>query len=136
MSKIAIWKYDIPYSTDEFTIEMPKRSSIIRFDAQGPREQLKIWAMVSPSADKIARTFRLLATGDEIEAPQPVTAVVSKGESGMGEIAEGIRVLTVPRGTVLLNGSRLVLHLIEFMLSKPMPFEEDHEKYADWGSHR
>lgn len=135
MSKIAVWKYDVPYSDDEFTIEMPKRSSIIRFDAQGPREQLKIWAMVSPSYGKISRAFRLAATGEEIEVPPPVTAVVAEGKPGLPGFAESIHVLPVHRGTVILKDGMLVLHLIEFLLQHGMPHLQEHEKYAVRGAH-
>lgn len=135
MKNIAVWKYDIPYSDDEFTIEMPRRSNIIRFDAQGPREQLKIWAMVSPRLDKIARTFRLLATGQEIEVPATVTAVVAEDKPGLPGFAEYIHVLPVPRGTVILKDGALVFHLIEFMIQRQMPHLQDHEKYAVRGAH-
>lgn len=146
MSKIAVWKYDVPVSDEEFTIEMPRFSTItrvenqVRLDLSNPlgvqRINIKLWALVNTKAKKISRTFRLLATGQEIEAPEPVMVAVNKWGGGKGNIAEGIHVLTVPRGTVLLNGGEFVFHLVEFMLSKSMPFGEDHEKYADWGSHR
>lgn len=146
MSKIVVWKYDVPVSDEEFTIEMPKFSTItrvenqVRLDLSNPlgvqRINIKLWALVNPEAKKISRTFRVLPTGQEIETPEPVTAVVARCRPRFPGYAESIRILNVPRGTVLVNGGQLVLHLVEFMLSRPMPFEEDHEKYADWGSHR
>lgn len=61
---MEIYKYTIPIQ-DEVEIEMKKDTHILCVKNQ--REQLCIWALCSPDAEDILRSFRVYGTGHEIE---------------------------------------------------------------------
>lgn len=71
MSK-AIWKYEIKASED-FSLDIPVGGEILCVQAQG--DVPRLWALVDPKVDKERRTFRVLATGQEIPDIDSLTYV-------------------------------------------------------------
>ena len=61
--KRTIWKYQIPVLED-FEIELPKNSKIIRFGNEGG--MLWLWAVVRPDNPKETRRLLAFKTGAEI----------------------------------------------------------------------
>jgi hypothetical protein len=58
----TIWKYE--FKKPRETFEMPDGATPLCVDMQ---TYPCLWALVSPDADKLERTFELIATGEEIQ---------------------------------------------------------------------
>lgn len=86
---MTIYKYTIP-TTDEPIIAMPRGARILSVDVQHGVPCL--WAMVDPTAPKVARRFRLAGTGHPLAAEWTADRFV---------------------GTVILAGGMLVFHLFD-----------------------
>ena len=85
---IAVWKFEVPID-DLATIDMPSGARLLTVAVQGGSPVL--YALVDPSAAKVARRLRVAGTGHPI---LPDDA--------------GIYV-----GTVLLHGGALVFHIFD-----------------------
>ena len=85
--KKTIWKYDVPV-TQEFTLAMPKGAELLSVQEQ--REQVRLWALVDPSAMKVTRKFQVVGTGWDFD-PTDLTFV----------------------GTYQVSGGDFVFHLFE-----------------------
>ncbi len=92
----TIWKFCIPIG-NVTTIKMPAGAKVLHVAAQ--RNTPCLWALVDPSAPLEPRHFRLTGTGHPIR--------------DLGEAEH--------RGTFLMAGDRLVLHLFEYPNDRPEP---------------
>lgn len=86
----TIYKYTL--TTEEMQkIELPEGAEILSVLSQN--EEVCMWAMVNPDADKVIRTFAVIGTGWRL-----IT------EANLKYI-----------GTVQLNGGKLVFHVFEWV---------------------
>ena len=84
----TIWKLTLPDHPGLCTLAMPKGAQVLSVQAQADRAVL--WALVDPEAEREAREFRMLLTGDEFRQ-EPLSHL----------------------GTVQLHDGRYVLHVFE-----------------------
>ena len=97
---LKIWKFPIPVQ-DEIQIEMPKGAKVLTVQIQvmDPAalkvgetiEQVCLWALVNPEAEKEIRQFRMVGTGHSIMHAEKLTYI----------------------GTFQMQGGALVFHLFE-----------------------
>ena len=59
----TIWKFPLGVA-DEQTIEMPQGAKVLAVQVQG--EQVCVWVLVDPHADKERRTFYIVGTGHDL----------------------------------------------------------------------
>jgi hypothetical protein len=117
----AIWKYPLKM-VDLQTVEMPRGAIPLSvalqpspdYKDQPSHDDVCLWALVDPTADKVERQIGILGTGHE----------ASQGA------LEGSRFV----GTVLQFNGRLVLHV--FVAAEPSNVAEERingsERYLDW----
>ncbi len=60
-----IWKYILPLA-DEAVIPMPKGAHVL--DVQAQRNEICMWALVDPGAERVDRAFAIRATGAPVGA--------------------------------------------------------------------
>ena len=64
-----IWKYKIPFErSGEFNIAMPKGASILTVAYQPCDKEFSIWTLVNPTLQDVKRCFRLIETGENVNA--------------------------------------------------------------------
>jgi hypothetical protein len=83
----AVWKYSVPI-LDRFTIEMPHGAWLLHVGMHNGRPCL--WAIVTPDAPPVARSFRLAGTGHPI------------GEESLSYL-----------GSFLMDRDEVIFHLFE-----------------------
>lgn len=88
METLAVWKFPLEIA-DSQTVTMPRASSIISAQAQGDVPTL--WALVIPDAPKVKRLIRIIGTGHEFWAGEPIKFI----------------------GTVQTHGGKLVWHIFD-----------------------
>jgi hypothetical protein len=88
-----IWKYKL---APIITLEMPKGAQVLTAREQG--EDICLWALVSPDAEKEPRRF--MAFGTDHNVPEP---------------HEGPQLNLEYRGSAHLDGGTLVFHVFEVL---------------------
>lgn len=78
----TIFKYDLRVEDDQ-TVDMPAGATVLC--VQDQRGTPRLWALVDPSAPKVARTFRIHGTGHEIPDPERL-AYLSSFQMAGGEL--------------------------------------------------
>lgn len=73
----TIWKYPLTI-TDEQTVEMPAGARLL--SAQFQAGELVLWAMVEPYGPRVARTVRVIGTGNTFSLPPGCAYVATAQE--------------------------------------------------------
>lgn len=71
---MSVWKFPLKVEARQ-QIPLPQRAGILHLDVQNG--QLCIWALVSPSAQPVDRTFHVYGTGHEIDGNADIEYVGS-----------------------------------------------------------
>ena len=90
----TIWKYMIP-NTDKFTLEIPKGAAYLTTREQGGEGHM--WWAVDPDEPTEDHTFVIRGTGHELPPHED----------------KATKIRTFYRGTYMLHGGLIVLHVFE-----------------------
>lgn len=72
---ITIWRYDLPVS-DVVEVEMPRAANVLPHVAGGPHPDIvTIWAVVVTDSPIVTHRFRIVGTGNPVEAVMPPISV-------------------------------------------------------------
>ena len=62
----TVWKYKLRVADQWTTVDMPLGARIVHVGVQDRVDQVCLWAVVDPDAEKEPREFTVLGTGDEL----------------------------------------------------------------------